>query len=326
MVDKWVAIEVIDGPQSLQGKVAKVRLDPDRHSRADNEYSDFRNLGRIEFMRMFGDFEGLEKISRIHIIVSDHLNQGELNIEDRGSTNGTDFPNGNQGKEIIAVLGGVLKVKITWSLESIAISQEDFIIAAPRTSETGYSPQRSLDFASKISIDEMTDWVARFVAYKNAQFSMAEVGFDNPFDDESGLKDTKKDTKDEPGEWRYQIRRSWKVRDVPVSESTKFDYEWKIFPNNMDAPSDVDEVLTPLPDGDGVFYIFRLSEDGFILEHSNAVMSGNPYWLANTTTIIPFGGKWNWGRDEGPEEDPHHLVEYLNYLCSKFGPNHYSRT
>jgi len=308
MVAKWVAIEVIDGPQSLQGKIAKVRLEPDLHSRADNEYSDFRNLGRIEFMKMFGDFEGLEKISRIHIIVYDHLNKGELNIADQGSTNGTDFPNGNQGKEIIAVLGGDLKVKISWSIENITISQEDFIIAAPRTSETGYSPQKSLDFASNISIDDITSWIARFVATKQG--------------------------------WRYQIRRSWKVREVPVSESTKFDYEWKIYPPlgqigewgwstdiwSFNGPSDRDEIIAPLPNRDGLFYIFRLSEEGFILEHSNEEMSGNPFWIANTTTIIPFGGKWNWGRDEGPKEDPHHLVEYLDYLCSKFKCNHYSMT
>jgi hypothetical protein len=164
------------------------------------------------------------------------------------------------------------------------------------------------DSASDISFDDITSWVARFIATKQG--------------------------------WRYQIRRSWKVREVPVSESSKFDYEWKIYPSleqigewgwstdiwSFNGPSDKDEMVAPLPNGDGLFYIFRLSKEGFILEHSNVEMSGNPYSVVNTITFIPFGGKWNWGQDEGPKEDPHHLVEYLDYLCSKFKCNHYSVT
>ena len=143
--------------------------------------------------------------------------------------------------------------------------------------------------SSDISLDDITSWVALFVATKQG--------------------------------WRYQIRRSWKVREVPVSESTIFDYEWKIYPSHysVKGPSDTDEVAAPVAFESGAFYIFRLSEEGFILEHSNIEMAANPYWAANTATIIPFHGY-------GEREDPHSLVGYLEYLCSNFGPNMYAMT
>lgn len=295
MVDKWVAIEVIDGPQSLQGKVAKVRLDPDRHSRADNEYSDFRNLGRIEFMRMFGDFEGLEKISRIHIIVSDHLNQGELNIEDQGSTNGTDFPNGNQGKEIIAVLGGVLKVKITWSLESIAISQEDFIIAAPRTSETGYSPPQVMDDESLMNLISSE---IKKVCQK------------------TGMS--------------WQLRRGWNVREKPVEQSTLSDYQWKIIPPGGDEYQTSENPLMPGEHYDkeisfGAYYLIFTRNGELFFEHSGSYVGIlGPHHDCHQYVVQ--GGFWNTSNKHESPYNNFEISEWLMQWITKYPPSYYSMT
>lgn len=182
------------------------------------------------------------------------------------------------------------------------------VFISPDSPFIGFISGRMSDYASKISVDDITGWINRFVSTKSG--------------------------------WRYQIRRSWKVREIPVSESTIFHYEWKIYPSqeqigdwgwstdiwSFNGPSGEDEIAVPLPDGDGLYYVFKLVEDGFILEHSNVQLSGNPYWMAKTSTVIPFGGHWNWGQIAGIEEDPHDIVKYLDYLCSKFKCNHYSVT
>lgn len=239
MAANWVAIEVIDGPQSLQGKIAKVRLEPDLHSRADNNYSDFRNLGRMEFMKMFGDFEGLEKLSRTHIQIRDHLNQGELRIEDQFSTNGTEFPNGNQGKEVIAILAGVLKTKLTWSIENFTITPEDFIVAAPRMSESGYSPPQVLDD------DSLMDLITSAIK-KVCQ--------------ETGMS--------------WQLRRNWSVREKPVDQSTISDYQWKIIPKN--GIYQYESEKNPLVPGehheneihDGQYYLVFVKNGELFFQHS----------------------------------------------------------
>ena len=152
MSSKWLSIEVLDGPQTLQGKVAKVRLDANlRESFIHGLWE--RNLGRLEFMQMYGDFTGLEKISRNHLSISHQGDRpGEFTLDDCGSTNGTEFPNGDAGKEVIAVLGGVLKIKVTQSLENFTITPDSFIVPAPRVSESGYSPPQVLDDESLMDL------------------------------------------------------------------------------------------------------------------------------------------------------------------------------
>ena len=132
MSGKWLSIEVLDGPQTLQGKVAKVRLSQDVLSSCiDGLWG--RELGRLEFMQMYGDFTGLEKISRKHLHISHQGDRpGEFTLSDCNSTNGTEFPNGNDGREVIALLGGVLKIKVSQSLGNFTITPDSFIIPAHR--------------------------------------------------------------------------------------------------------------------------------------------------------------------------------------------------
>ena len=167
--------------------------------------------------------------------------------------------------------------------------------------------QPNFDYLSKISFDDITNWVTRLVATKQG--------------------------------WRYQIRRSWKVRHLPVSETTKFDYEWKIYPSleqssrawtgttsdQIHDSSAMGEIVGP-EQWEGLYFVFSLRADGFVLEHSNYRASGGPTVYVETTTRIPFTGISNWGQEATSEDDPHQVVKSLSYLCSKFQPNFYCLT
>jgi hypothetical protein len=166
--------------------------------------------------------------------------------------------------------------------------------------------------SSDISFDDITNGVARFIANKQG--------------------------------WRYQIRRSWDVREIPVSESTIFDYEWKIYPSREhleewgEDPQWLDIIFNSfflqqeLPEEDhiesprdrladeGVYYILRLSEEGFIFEHSNKD-AGDYHFLGHYThTLFPLSST------DSTRNIPVHLYDSLTHLCSKFRCNHFSVT
>ena len=293
MSSKWLAIEVLDGPQSLRGKIAKVRLEPDRHSRVDNIYSDSRNLGRIEFMKMFGDFEGLEKISRIHIEILDHLNQGELRIEDQFSSNGTEFVNGNQGTEVVAILAGVVKIKASWSTDNFTIMPDDFIVAAPRLSETGYSPPQVMDDESLMNL--ITSEIKR-VCQK------------------TGMS--------------WQLRRGWNVREKPVEQSTLSDYQWKIIPKNGDQYQSDENPLIPGEHYDkeikfGSYYLVFARNGELFFEHSGSFV-GILLHHHFCHHYVVQNGFWNTPNQSA--FDNFEISEWLMQCIGKYPPSHYSIT
>ena len=115
-----IDIEVVEGPVHLINKTGKLIL---RDEIDGHDYANHRaNFGRREFQEMFGQFEGLEKISRNHIVVFDSSRfmeedvfENRLEVIDH-STNGTTFPLGNECAEVLAILADVVTIKLSWPL------------------------------------------------------------------------------------------------------------------------------------------------------------------------------------------------------------------
>jgi hypothetical protein len=207
-------------------------------------------------------------------------------------------------------------------------------LSVPKFSHMRKKGEPSTDMAdrlsfSDISFDDITNGVSLFVATKQG--------------------------------WVYQIRRSWKVREVPVSESTIFDYEWKIYPSrehleaggrkkkwwlDLVRPDNWEESrisnfrvdrreITRIPTNYqhrewGLYYILRLSEEGFILEHSNhnydggGLNEGNYYThtlfpLRDPLTVYQFevasavyhAGEFDPGLVYSPFDEPHKWEEKI---------------
>lgn len=294
MSSKWLSIEVLDGPQTLQGKVAKVRLDED-------PLSSFiagiwqRKLGRLEFMQMYGDFTGLEKISRNHLSISHQGDRpGEYWLSDCGSTNGTEFPNGDTGKEVIAVLGGVLKIKVTQSLENFTITPESFIVPAPRMSESGYSPPQVLDDESLMNL--ITSEIKR-VCQK------------------TGMS--------------WQLRRGWNVRENPVEQSTLSDYQWKIIPTNG-LPNYLHE-KEPLISGkryesdfsEGMYYLVFVKNGELYFQHSGNYGGVLGHHFDCHHYVVQSVG---WGYFSNVPEYGFEINEWLMEWITKYPPSYYSVT
>ena len=245
MVESWVGIEVVEGPEELKGKIAKFRISAVHITdegpwAGEHHYTNcWGTLGRVEFMQMFGDFAGLEKISRNHIkieetglIYIDDQYQRKLIVEDVGSTNGTTFPSGDSGDEVLAVLGSVLTIKI--SLLDEKFTGVGNIVSAHRVSEGGYSPKKPLDD------DSLMDLITSEVKKLCLEMGMA-----------------------------WQIRRKWDVREKPVDQSTISDYEWKIIPivepngSTFSPGENVSEDFV-----EGSYYLLFVKESQIFLEHS----------------------------------------------------------
>jgi len=295
MSSKWLSIEVLDGPQTLQGKVAKVRLDANlRESFIHGLWE--RNLGRLEFMQMYGDFTGLEKISRNHLSISHQGDRpGEFTLDDCGSTNGTEFPNGDAGKEVIAVLGGVLKIKVTQSLENFTITPDSFIVPAPRVSESGYSPPQVLDDESLM--DLITSEIKK-VCQK------------------TGMS--------------WQLRRGWNVREKSVEQSTISDYQWKIIPKNGDEYESEENPLIPGEHYDkeigfGSYYLVFARNGELFFEHSGSFVGILTHHQFCHHYVVQ-DGFWNTPNQSKPGFDNFEISEWLMQCIEKYPPSHYSIT
>lgn len=284
-----MAIEVVDGPQSLLNKVAHIRLEPDLHSRIEYDYSDSRSLGRAEFLVMFGDFEGLEKFSRAHIVIFDHLNQGNLRIEDKFSTNGTEFPNGNRGREVIAILADVLKIKASWSNKNFTIIPGEFIVPAPRLSVAGFSPPQVMD--DKSLMDLISSELSKLAK-------------------KTGMS--------------WQLRRSWDVREKQVELSTLSDYEWKIIPKEG-LSQYFQEIEGPLIPGEhydpeffqGHYYLVFVKNGDLFFKHSGHYAGFEPD-RAEYYVVLKIGWLFN---SEGNK-----LNELLMKWIKEYPPSFYSCT
>ena len=293
MSGKWLSIEVLDGPQSLQGKVAKVELDSGGDSYIPGIW--VRELGIVEFMQMYGDFAGLEKISRNHLSIQYNEQLGEFRLFDCNSTNGTEFPNEHTGKEVIVVLGGVLKIKLTQSLENFTITPDSFILPAQRVSESGYSPPQVLDDESLMNLISSE---IKKVCQK------------------TGMS--------------WQLRRGWNVREKPVDQSTLSDYQWKIIPIN--GLPQYQQEKEPLTSGEryesdfseGMYYLVFVKNGELYFQHSGNYggLLGHHWGCAHY--VIQSGG-WN-ETNIAYYVDDFEISEWLIEWIDKYPPSAYSVT
>jgi hypothetical protein len=118
----WLELKVMDGPQAIMDKQSYLRLmghvegDPDI---LQSEWWAQRAIGRMDIFEMFGQFDGLDKISKKHIIICEtnyFPSPDGFTVSDLGSTNGTSFPNNGKdtGMEVEVQLGGVLTLSISY--------------------------------------------------------------------------------------------------------------------------------------------------------------------------------------------------------------------
>jgi len=117
----WLELKVVDGPQAIIGKHSYLRLmthmegDPDILS---SEWWAQRVIGRMDIFEMFGQFDGLDKISRKQIMLceTDYFPSPDgFSVSDLGSSNGTSFPDGRDtGLEVEVRIGGVVTLKISY--------------------------------------------------------------------------------------------------------------------------------------------------------------------------------------------------------------------
>ena len=140
--------------------------------------------------------------------------------------------------------------------------------------------------------------------------------------------------------WGYQVRRTWSVRDKPVSECSVEDYEWKLIPNAVGRLLERDEL-------DFDYYVLRLDRRAqkLVLQHDNLYGSDafGPHFFLKTLTEIQLGGLGHGDPDyttplirfEGDSESKEsvpvpsqngRLRNYLIDLTSRFKPNHFSIT
>ena len=138
MVVVCLNVEVIDGPKQIIGKTAKLRLqnhaegDPDVMS---SEWWISRTIGRMDLFKMFGDFDGLDKISREHIHISETsyfpFDRDGLWASDQRSRNGTTFPDGKEDDMQVSVrLADVITIKFSYCNDDFTISPTDYIVPA----------------------------------------------------------------------------------------------------------------------------------------------------------------------------------------------------
>ena len=127
----WVDVEIIAGPSHLVGKSASIQLKETNSSRWD------RDIGRVEILRMFGEFDDLRRISRSHFSISYNIEDATI-VRDAGSSNGTKMLDGvYDGPGPINIeLSGFLHLRLSFSNQEYS-NAVDGIVADTRTSASG---------------------------------------------------------------------------------------------------------------------------------------------------------------------------------------------
>jgi len=127
----WVDVEIIGGPNHLVGKSASIQLKETNGGRWD------RDIGRVEILRMFGEFDDLSRISRSHFSISYNIEDAMI-VRDAGSSNGTKMLDGvYDGPDPINIeLSGFLHLRLSFSNQEYS-NAVDGIVADTRTSASG---------------------------------------------------------------------------------------------------------------------------------------------------------------------------------------------
>lgn len=125
--------------------------------------------------------------------------------------------------------------------------------------------------------------------------------------------------------WVHQTRRSWSVRERPVSDSPVEDYEWKLIP-------DAGGQLPDASSYDGTYFVlsFDSQRGKFVLQHSTShVGIHSPDHERSTYSEIHpdfqvFGNSDSISSGSPPPEGwlKNHLID----LTARFEPNHFCIT
>ena len=293
----WLDFEVMDGPAQIIGKVARLLLIRDTHSRIDNNYCDERVIGRIDFFKMFGDFGGMEKISRKHLLIQHARTEGQphqLLVSDVGSSNGTTFPAAERGLVLsndncTVVLGGIIELNISMCTNNFTILADEYIIPAPRMNK----------------------------AETNRQKVMNDDEVKNHLTSEAVKLCTKLDM-------GWHVRRSWSHREEPVINTPLSGFEWKLVPK--DEYKEKDSFNGEIKDDfwEGHYYLLSCVNGDLQLEHSGVFagvlgphMSCHHYVIQEGWNSVNHGGHYGGGFS---------VSEWLEKQVSKYPPNFYCVT
>ena len=152
----WLKLEVTSGPSAIIGKISLLRLmghlegDPDL---LQSEWWAQRAIGRMDIFEMFGHFDGLDKISKKHILICEtnyFPTPDGFSVSDLGSTNGTKIREVHKGMRFSVELAGVITLNISYQNSAKRIQWPGYIIPASKldNEEMWYSGGQLRSFGS----------------------------------------------------------------------------------------------------------------------------------------------------------------------------------
>jgi hypothetical protein len=138
----WVDVVVVNSRNKWGlGKTGKFKLTDSNYSTETDWNGPYRTLGRMDIFSLFGDFDGLENISRKHVLIfrCPHfkgVDKGKIYFEDHYSKNGTNevkerplFSDGESvyvgPNDIVVSLGGVLTLMMSNSDHAPDLSKQN---------------------------------------------------------------------------------------------------------------------------------------------------------------------------------------------------------
>ena len=254
-----------------------------------------RPFGRADLHGMFGEFVGLEKISRTHLMFTMNPEKAMAEVRDPGSKNGT--------TPAECVVGGKPREIRLADVITLEVSSGESQIGAGMPSPGSLDEWMDFVTASVRNFTESVGWTY--------QIRRSWLAREKPVS-ESDISD-------------YEWKIIPSLDDIEARGGNREVWSFQKIPSS-------DEVVTSEPFGDGLYYTLRpsLTMMSFFLEHSNDRTSPDPgdvgQWLT-TGTIIPFGmisrGSGDLVNDIWSKGT---LEQYLAYLCQRFDWNHYSLT
>ena len=248
-----------------------------------------RPFGRLDIYSMFGDFEGIEAISRTHLLMTFDSEGARVEVRDPGSMNGT-FPSK------CVVEKGAQKIELAGLITiELAITEKGSGTFLP----TSESKEEWMKYITD-SVESFSDSVGWEYVIRLSWNSIGKP---------------EKDLTVEDFEWKIspsqeEIRkRGWGKEESWFSQNGGFVQEEG--------------------HEDGLFYVLSMSSAmaSFAVEHSNdRTLPGEgdvAQWIS-TMSLIPFEiiskgpkdklyGQWTKGS----------LEQYIAHICSKFDWNHY---
>ena len=248
-----------------------------------------RSFGRMDLLSMFGDFPGIEMVSRTHLLMTFDTNSEQVNVRDPGSKNGS--------SPLSATINDIpqrvrIADVITISLVVSEFGNENF----PPSSNSKEDLIRYIND----SVRSFTDSVGWSFQMRKSWNSMGKNEVDLTVDE-----------------------LEWKI--IPSDEELRR-RGWAADLDSLSSKGSYQELEGH---EDGLFYVLSRSSlvGSFGIEHSNdrtLPSDGDVAQWVSTMTMIPFSiissgsgdklfGQWSKGT----------LTQYIRYICGKFECNHY---